>query len=68
MLDVKQSASTNGTVQIFDFAGKKVHESAIANQSGFSAQQVDLNKLTSGVYIVKMTYGGQTETKKLIVK
>ena len=68
LLDVKKSASTNGTVQIFDFAGKKVHESAIANQSGFSAQQVDLSKLTSGVYIVKMTYGGQTETKKLIVK
>lgn len=68
LFDVKQAASKNGNVEIFDFAGKKVYETAIANQSGFSTQEVDLNKLNSGIYLVKITYGGQTETKKLIVK
>lgn len=68
LFDVKETTSKNGTVEFFDFSGKKVFETAIANQSGFSAQEVDLNRLNSGVYLVKITYGGQTETKKLIVK
>ena len=68
LFDVKETTSKNGTVELFDFSGKKVFETAIANQSGFSAQEVDLNRLNSGVYLVKFTYGGQTETKKLIVK
>ena len=68
LFDVKETASKNGTVELFDFSGKKVYETAIANQSGFSAQEVDLNRLSSGTYLVKITYGGQTETKKLIVK
>ncbi len=68
LFDVKEAASKNGTVEIFDFSGKKVYETAIANQSGFSTQEVDLNRLSSGTYLVKITYGGQTETKKLIVK
>lgn len=68
LFDVKEAASKNGIVEIFDFSGKKVYETAIANQSGFSTQEVDLNRLSSGTYLVKITYGGETETKKLIVK
>ena len=68
LFDVKQSASKNGNVEIYDFSGKKVYETAVANQSGFSTKEVDLNRLNSGTYLVKITYGGQTETKKLIVK
>lgn len=65
---MKEAASKNGSIEVFDFSGKKVYETAIVNQSGFSTQQVDLNRLSSGVYVVKITYGGQTETKKLVVK
>ncbi|UQB69642.1 T9SS type A sorting domain-containing protein [Epilithonimonas zeae] len=68
LFDVKEAASKNGSIEVFDFSGKKVYETAIVNQSGFSTQQVDLNKLSSGVYVVKIAYGGQTETKKLVVK
>ncbi|WP_379963414.1 T9SS type A sorting domain-containing protein [Epilithonimonas sp. UC225_85] len=68
LFDVKEAAPKNGNVEIFDFAGKKVYETSIKNQSGFSTQEVDLNRLNSGVYLVKITYGGQTETKKLVVK
>jgi len=68
LFDVKEAASKDGNIQIFDFSGKKVHETSIINKSGFSAQEVDLNKLSTGTYLVKITYGGQTETKKLIVK
>ncbi len=68
LFDVKEAASKNGNVEIYDFSGKKVYETAIANQSGFSTKEVDLNRLNSGTYLVKITYGGQSETKKLIVK
>ncbi len=68
LFDVKEAASKNGNIEVFDFSGKKVYETSIINQSGFSTQEVDLNKLSTGTYLVKITYGGQTETKKLIVK
>ena len=68
LLDVKETVSKNGNVEIFDFTGKKVYETSISNKSGFSAQEVDLNRLSAGIYLVKITYAGQTETKKLIVK
>lgn len=68
LFDVKEANSKKGNVEIFDFSGKKVYETSIANQAGFSAQEVDLNKLASGTYLLKITYGGQSETKKLIVK
>ena len=68
LVDIKDAASKNGNVEIFDLSGKKVFETAIANQTGFSAKELDLNRLSSGVYLVKITYGGQTETKKLIIK
>jgi len=68
LFDVKEAASKNGNIEVFDFSGKKVYETSIINQSGFSTQEVDLNKLSTGTYLVKITYGGQIETKKLIVK
>jgi len=68
LFDVKEAASKNGNIEVFDFSGKKVYETSIINKSGFSTQEVDLNKLSAGTYLVKITYGGQSETKKLIVK
>lgn len=68
LLDVKEASGKNGNVEVYDLAGKKVFEITIANPSGFSAKEIDLNKVSAGVYLVKINYGGQTETKKLIVK
>lgn len=68
LFDVKQNDSNKGTTEIYDMAGKKVYETALTNQSGLYKQDINLSKLASGVYIVKITYGGVTETKKLIVK
>lgn len=68
LFDIKETDSKNGNVQIFDLSGKKVYETTLTNQTGFYTQEFDLSKLSSGVYLAKITYGGQTETKKLIVK
>lgn len=68
LFDIKEKADNKGNVQVFDMAGKKVYESALTNQAGFYKQELNLQNLSSGIYLVKITYGGQSETKKLIVK
>lgn len=68
LMDVKQADSKNGNIEIFDLSGKKVYNTSISSTIGFSAQQVDVSQLSAGIYLVKTTYGGQSQTKKLIVK
>lgn len=54
--------------KVYDLSGKKVHFAELTNQKGFYKQDLNLSHLSSGNYLVKITFGGQTETKKLIVK
>ncbi|BAP30725.1 uncharacterized protein CHSO_1688 [Chryseobacterium sp. StRB126] len=68
LFDVKEKASNKGSVEVYDLTGKKVHASELTNQTGFYKQDLNLSHLTSGNYMVKITYGGNSETKKLIVK
>ena len=68
LFDVKENDGSKGKTEIYDLSGKKVFETALTNQAGLYKQEVNLSKLSSGVYVVKITYGGVTETKKLIVK
>ncbi|WP_434980955.1 T9SS type A sorting domain-containing protein [Daejeonia sp. YH14] len=68
LFDVKGKDSNRGTAEIYDMSGKKVYETALSGQSGFYKQEVNLQKLVPGIYIVKITYGGISETKKLMVK
>ncbi len=68
LFDIKENDGSKGKTEIYDLAGKKVFETALTNQAGLYKQEVNLSKLSSGVYVVKITYGGVTETKKLIVK
>ncbi|REC47672.1 T9SS type A sorting domain-containing protein [Chryseobacterium pennipullorum] len=68
LFDVKERANNKGSVEVYDLTGKKVYAAELTNQAGFYQQDMNLSHLTSGNYMVKITYGGQTETKKLIVK
>ncbi|OCA76147.1 secretion protein [Chryseobacterium artocarpi] len=68
LFDVKEKASNKGNVEVYDLTGKKVHSAELTNQTGFYRQDMNLSHLPSGNYMVKITYGGSTETKKLIVK
>lgn len=68
LFDVKEKASNKGNVEVYDLTGKKVHTAELTNQTGFYRQDMNLSHLPSGNYMVKITYGGSTETKKLIVK
>lgn len=68
LFDVKEKATHKGSVEIYDLSGKKVHSAELSNQTGFYKQDLNLSHLSSGNYLVKITFGGSTETKKLIVK
>ncbi|WP_263603651.1 T9SS type A sorting domain-containing protein [Chryseobacterium sp. PET-29] len=68
LFDVKEKLSNKGNVEVYDLSGKKVYSAELTNQEGFYKQDLNLSHLSSGHYLVKITFGGQTETKKLIVK
>jgi len=68
LFDVKEKAGNKGNVEVYDLTGKKVYSTELTNQAGFYKQDLNLSTLTSGNYLVKITYGGHSETKKLIVK
>lgn len=68
LFDVKEKANNKGRIEVYDLTGKIVHTAELSNQAGFYKQDLNLSHLTAGNYIVKITFGGSTETKKLIVK
>lgn len=68
LFDVKEKANNKGSVEVYDLTGKKVHTAELSNQTGFYREDLNLSHLPSGNYMVKITYGGTSETKKLIVK
>jgi hypothetical protein len=68
LFDVKEKLSSKGHVEVYETSGKKVYTAELTNQTGFYKQHLNLSYLTSGTYLVKITFGGQTETKKLIIK
>lgn len=68
LFDVKEKVNNKGNVEVYDLSGKKVYTAELTNQTGFYKQDLNLSHLTAGNYLVKITFGGSTETKKLIVK
>jgi len=49
-------------IQIFDVLGKQVFSKSIINQ------RLDISKLTSGIYILKVSEKGKVATRKLVIK
>lgn len=68
LFDIKEKTDHKGSIEVYDLTGKKVYTAELTNQAGFYKQDMNLSHLTSGNYLVKITFGGSTETKKLIVK
>ena len=52
------------SVEIFDITGKKV----LSFKNIITQQQLDINKLETGYYIIKIFNDNNVENKKLIVK
>jgi hypothetical protein len=57
---------SNSRLQVFNLNGQLVLEKSIIDES--SLQNIEINNLTSGFYVVKLTTGSQSFTEKLILK
>ena len=68
LFEVKDKADNNGSAELYDFSGKKVYETILQNQSGLYQKDINLQGLPSGTYLLKISFGGATETRKLILK
>lgn len=61
-----RASAQNAKVQIFDMKGSKVYETKL-QADGFYNQPLRLGKLSAGMYMVKITAGNFSSTKKLIL-
>ena len=59
---ISSAKNLSKTVEIFDVLGKKKLSTSL------SGNALDISKLTSGVYIIKIAEGNTVETRKLIIR
>ncbi|MFN5710429.1 MAG: T9SS type A sorting domain-containing protein, partial [Bacteroidota bacterium] len=56
---------TNCTCEIIDFKGSVVHSEVLNIPVGFSSKSIDISRLSSGVYTIKINIGSDIHTKKI---
>lgn len=56
------------TVELFNTLGQKVQKETYTGTKGLSTQNVDVTKLESGVYFVKVNVGSKSSVKKLTIQ
>lgn len=61
-LNINSTTTENISVRVFDILGKEVISEELTNNS------LDVSRLNAGLYIVKLTQGNATVTKKLIIE
>ena len=62
MLISRQQMVVLINAKVFDILGKKVIDASIENN------RLDVNQLKTGIYIIKMTQGTNSTTKKLVIE
>lgn len=55
---------TNGTLEVFDMLGKKAMSQTL-NSDVF--RSIDISNLNSGLYLIKISFEGNSETKRFII-
>lgn len=58
------NVTNTSQIEVFSIIGKKVIQTQVSNQN----TPISIRNLKAGVYIIKITQGGNTTTKKLIVR
>lgn len=61
-LYITSNSSKTKTVAVYDVLGKQVLNTTTSNNT------INIAALNSGVYILKITEGGKTDTRKLVIK
>ena len=62
VLHVESNLNTERTISLYDVLGKEVIKTTTSNTT------INIANLNSGIYVVKITEGEKTATKKLVVK
>jgi hypothetical protein len=62
VLHVESNLNTERTISLFDVLGKQVLSTTTSNNT------INVAALNSGVYIVKITEGGNTATRKVVIR
>ena len=62
VLHVESNLNTERTISLFDVLGKQVLNTTTSNNT------INIANLNSGIYIIKITEGGKTATRKLVIK
>lgn len=65
---ISQNLSSEGTVQLYDISGKKIKELFRGNFGSNKNIKVKTDGIAAGIYLVKVTSGKQSFTKKLVIK
>ncbi|MEN9488802.1 MAG: hypothetical protein RL494_1067, partial [Bacteroidota bacterium] len=62
------SASTNDIkINVHDIRGRQVYEKSFSNTGAFN-QNINLNKVASGVYLVSIIDGAKKTVKRIVVE
>lgn len=59
-----KNGMTNGTLEVFDMLGKKAMSQTL-NSDNF--RSIDISNLNSGLYLIKISFEGNSETKRFII-
>ncbi len=65
--DMKNSASKENGISVYNIQGQLVHTSKIDSNNGFFTKTLDLSSLQNGMYIVQFKVGNNSISKKLIL-
>jgi hypothetical protein len=65
-LESKEKYSKNNTVTISTIEGATIYSKEFEINSEIQTEQIDFNKFSKGVYLIKLNLGGVISTKKLI--
>jgi hypothetical protein len=56
------------TVQLFDLRGRLVHQKNFFDTNAVFSEQINFDKTSTGLYLVKITNGSIQTTRKLIIE
>lgn len=66
--DIQTANSAQNTIAIYSLTGAVVYKAQANTQNGFYSQTLDLNHLSSGMYMLEFKSGDKSEMKKIILK
>ncbi len=68
-LDVRGLSNEEANVAIFDLSGRQIVAKRLSHADGHAIQTFRFNEvLTSGVYLVRISNGNRSQTKKLVIR